>query len=182
MSGFVVWLTGLPGSGKSAIAEGIKTHHPDFIILRMDDLRKIVTPEPSYSESERDMVYRALVYTAKTLSELGHNVIIDATGNRRKWRDLARQLVPGFAEIYLRCPLDVCKNREAGRKDAFGAPEDIYKKGAAGWPVPGINAPYEEPLNPELVIETDKTFLEESLSIILKYISTQNRRQSAKKK
>jgi adenylylsulfate kinase len=170
MNGLVLWITGLPGSGKSTIADGIKKFLPDFEILRMDDLRKIVTPEPSYSETERDLVYRSIVYTAKTISELGHNVIIDATGNMRRWRELARSLIPKFAEIYLKCSIDVCKEREAFRKDRHGAPKGIYQKGKAGWPVPGAQAPYEEPLNPEITIETDKIAPDEALAIINKYI------------
>lgn len=57
------------------------------------------------------------------------------------------------------------------RKDSHGAPRDIYKKGAAGSPVPGIQAPYEEPVSPELTIETDKASEEEALSIAHKFIS-----------
>ncbi|MBI3593248.1 MAG: adenylyl-sulfate kinase [Nitrospirae bacterium] len=171
MNGLVIWITGLPGSGKSTVADGIKNRFPEFVVLRMDELRRIVTPEPSYSESERDMVYRAIVYTAKTISGLGHHVIIDATGNMRKWRDLARQLIPKYAEIYLKCSIDVCATREVSRKDKHGAPKDIYKKGKAGWPVPGVRVPYEEPLNPELTIDTDKTSLDETLSVIREFIS-----------
>jgi len=166
-----IWLTGIPGSGKSTIAEEIKKRHPGFIVLRMDDLRKIVTPEPTYSEEERDMVYRCLVYAASALVENGHSVIIDATGNLRKWRDLARQLIPKYGEVYLKCPVELCMLRERERLQTHGAPRDIYKKGEAGWPVPGISAPYEEPLNPELLIETDKTFLPEAVRKVEDLIS-----------
>ncbi len=158
-----VWITGIPGSGKSTIAEEIRKRHPDFVLLRMDDLRKIVTPEPTYSEEERDMVYRCLVYAASALVENGHSVIIDATGNLRKWRDLARRLIPKYGEVYLKCPVDVCMRRERERLESHGAPRDIYQKGEAGWPVPGLSAPYEEPLNPELLIEADRTFLPEEV-------------------
>ncbi|MCL4537055.1 MAG: adenylyl-sulfate kinase [Nitrospirae bacterium] len=161
----------MPGSGKSTVADGVKRHFPDFFILRMDELRKIVTPKPTYSEDEREMVYRAIVYMAKTLSELNRNVIIDATGNMRRWRELARELIPSFAEIYLKCPIDVCMEREVSRRKTRGAPKGIYKKGRAGWPVPGVQVPYEEPLNPELTIETDKASLEEALSVICEFLS-----------
>ncbi len=171
MKGLVLWITGLPGSGKSTVADGVKRHFPDFFILRMDELRKIVTPKPTYSEDEREMVYRAIVYMAKTLSELNRNVIIDATGNMRRWRELARELIPSFAEIYLKCPIDVCMEREVSRRKTRGAPKGIYKKGRAGWPVPGVQVPYEEPLNPELTIETDKASLEEALSVVCEFLS-----------
>lgn len=172
MNPFALWITGLPGSGKSTIAEEIKKLHPDFIILRMDELRKVVTPEPTYSDSERDIVYRCLVYTARTLVEHSHSVIIDATGNLRKWRDLARQLISKFGEVYLKCPVELCMARERQRLETHGAPKEIYKKGEAGWPVPGISAPYEEPLNPELLIEVDRTFIPEAVQMIEDLIRT----------
>jgi adenylylsulfate kinase len=150
-------LTGMPGSGKSTIAEELRKRHPDFVVLRMDDLRKIVTPAPSYSEEERDIVYRCLVYSASTLVTHGHSVIIDATGNLRKWRDMARQLLPHYGEVYLKCPVELCRLREKERVETHGAPRDIYQKGEAGWPVPGISAPYEEPANPELLIDVVRT-------------------------
>lgn len=177
MSGIVIWITGLPGSGKSTVADGVKRHFPDFVILRMDELRKIVTPKPTYSEEEREIVYRTIVYTAKTLSELNRNVIIDATGNMRRWRELARQLIPNFVEIYLKCSIEVCTEREISRKETHGAPKDIYEKGKAGWPVPGVQVPYEEPLNPELTIQTDKSSLKEALTVISEFL-TRNKKWS----
>lgn len=153
MQGKVIWITGLPGSGKSTVADAVRQLRPQVIILRMDELRKIVTPVPTYSEDEREMVYRCIVYLAKTLSDLCHDVIIDATGNLRRWRDLARELIPSFAEVYLACPLTVCEAREKQRKETHGAPVNIYEKGKTGWPVPGISAPYEEPLSPEMTID-----------------------------
>ncbi|MEW6215371.1 MAG: adenylyl-sulfate kinase, partial [Nitrospirota bacterium] len=108
MSGIAIWITGLPGSGKSTVADAFKKAHPKFIVLRMDELRKVVTPEPTYSDYEREIVYRSLVYLAKKLTELGQDVIIDATGNLRRWRELARGLIPRYAEVYLRCPVELC--------------------------------------------------------------------------
>lgn len=157
MSGLVIWITGLPGCGKSTLADGIKDCFADFVMLRMDEFRRIATPEPSYTETERDIVYRSIVYTAMILSQLDHNAIIDATGNMRVWRDLARQLIPNFVEIYLKCPIGVAEERELSRRNTHGAPKDIYAKGKAGWPVPGVLAPYEEPIGPELIINIDTT-------------------------
>lgn len=171
MTGLAVWITGLPGSGKSTITDKIKDIYPNFTILRMDEFRKIVTPQPTYSDSEREIVYRALVYVAKILTELGHDVILDATGNMRRWRELARSLIPRFIEIYLKCPLDVCMERERLRKETHEAPKEIYKKGEKGWPVPGIVVPYEEPLNAEITIDTGKFSLYETLEIVKKELS-----------
>lgn len=170
MSGLVLWITGLPGSGKSTIADAVKKQYPTFVILRMDDLRKVITPQPAYSNDEREMVYRSIIYTARVLSELGHDVIIDATGNMRHWRELARQLIPSFAEIYLNCPLDICRQREEQRRETHGAPERIYQKGMAGWPVPGVTAPYEAPVNPEVVIDAENITAADAAELIGRFI------------
>jgi len=161
-----LWITGLPGSGKSTVADALREAEPGFYVLRMDELRKVATPRPTYSEEERDLLYRALVFAAKALSDLGHDVIIDATGNLRKWRDLARGLIPGYVEVYLRCPLEVCMQRERGRVEKRGAPSDVYGKARHGWPVPGLSAPYEEPLQPEVLIEAGSTALGEQVAAI----------------
>lgn len=154
MAGIAIWLTGLPGSGKSTIAEGLLMRDPALTVLSMDSLRKLITPAPTYSDAERDIVYRAIVAMAGQLTALGHDVLIDATGNRRLWRDLARTHIPRFAEVYLRCPVEICMTRESSRKETHHAPAGIYRKGAEGCPVPGLTAPYEEPLDPELALDT----------------------------
>jgi adenylylsulfate kinase len=171
MGGIAIWITGLPGSGKSTVADEIRKLHPGLLILRMDELRKVVTPEPTYSDAERDLVYRTLVYIARTLTELGHSVIIDATGNLKKWRRLAREQIPRYIEVYLRCPLELCVRREQRRAETRDAPRGIYKKGEAGWPVPGLIVPYEEPPDPEITIDTGEVPLEESVTIINKKLS-----------
>ncbi|MBI4699455.1 MAG: adenylyl-sulfate kinase [Nitrospirae bacterium] len=153
---WAIWITGLPGSGKSTVTSAVKEKIPDAVILRLDELRKIVTPEPTYSDAEREYVYRALIFTAKTLHELGHKIIIDATGNKRAWRELARDLIPDFHEVYLKCPIGLCMEREKTRVDTHAAPRQIYEKGGKGWPVPGVNVPYEEPDNPDVVIDSEK--------------------------
>lgn len=152
MPGRAFWLTGLPGSGKSTLALAAKEAFPEIVLLQMDEMRKIVTPEPTYSDEEREHLYMALVYAAMVLARAGNDVIIDATGHLRRWRDKARGLIPEFHEIYVKCPIETCIEREKGRRDGL-APVDIYEKAKKGWPVPGINVPYEEPERPELVID-----------------------------
>lgn len=161
-----LWITGIPGSGKSTVAEEIRARRPGFVVLRMDDLRRIATPSPTYGEEERDLLYRSLVFTASLIYGLGHSVIIDATGHKQAWRDLARKLIPRFFEVYLSCGVDVAKGRERGRLDTHGAPRDIYDKAASGWPVPGVSVPYEEPVSPEIVVRTDKVGIEETARLI----------------
>jgi len=75
LSGIVLWITGLPGSGKSTVADEIEKTFPEFVVIRMDEVRKIVTPLPTYSENERETVYRALVYLSQKLSDLGHRFV-----------------------------------------------------------------------------------------------------------
>jgi len=169
---WVVWVTGLPGCGKSTVAVQVKERLPDTVILRSDELRKIITPDPKYSGREREYVYKALVYTARTIYELGHNVIIDATGNRRFWRELARKIIPDFYEVYLKCTVETCRMREESRSERFGAPGHIYQKGAAGAPVPGVTVPYEEPENPDLTIDAEHEPPDQAAEKIIRLVKT----------
>ncbi len=171
---WVVWFTGLPGCGKTTIAEKTKAllseNGVESRTLQLDEIRRVITPHPRYTDEERETVYASLAYMAKLLSEAGVNVIIDATANKRSYRDLARSFVPSFAEVYIRAPLDVCISREAVRKAKF-APKDIYKKSAAQKAtVPGVNVPYEEPLKPEIVVDSEKLSPEESAQFIARRI------------
>lgn len=170
MTGLVIWITGVPGSGKSAISDAVMNELPEFVVLRMDEMRKVVTPAPTYSDIEREIVYRSIIYAALRLSNLGHNVIIDATGNMRRWRDTARGIMPRYAEIYLKCGLNAAIEREKSRPDTHGAPVSVYDKAREGWPVPGVTAPYEEPIAPELVIDTEALTLKESLDKAINFL------------
>lgn len=163
---FAVWFTGLPGSGKTAVASRtaalLKKKDIDVKILQLDEIRRVLTPTPKYTDDERNIVYASLGYMAKLLTERGVNVFIDATANKRKYRDTARKIIPQFAEVFIRCPLEICMEREARRKAVF-SPKGIYKKATKlGATVPGVNIPYEEPLNPEIIIDSDKMKPDES--------------------
>jgi adenylylsulfate kinase len=167
--GAAFWLTGLPGSGKTALTHRAKDAIPSLVHLQMDEMRRLVTPKPTYSEPERDHLYLSLVFTAMVLTKEGMDVVIDATANMRKWRDEARARIANFHEIYVKCPIDICREREMSRTDGL-APKDIYKKAREGWPVPGVNVPYEEPVTPELVIENDVLTLDEAAGNLVTYI------------
>lgn len=171
--GWVVWITGLPGSGKSALARAVNERIAGSVVLSMDELRKVMTPEPAYTEAERDYVYRALVYTAKTISGLGHYVIIDATGHRSSWRKLARTLIPRYLEVLLDCPVEVCRERERTRTERYSAPGNIYQKGEKGWPVPGLSVPYEKDGVPDLTVDTEKVPLSEAADRVVRFIEEQ---------
>jgi adenylylsulfate kinase len=155
---WAIWITGVPGSGKSALAraaaERLRARGIPVEILELDALRKILTPQPTYSDHEREAVYRVLAFMAATLAAAGVPVIVDATAHCRRWRQFARELIPRFAEVQLQCPLAVARQREAARAPG-NAPRDIYARaGAAGASVPGVDREYEPALAPELTIDT----------------------------
>lgn len=160
--GWCVWITGLPGSGQSTIARALlkelEKHGLHAQILSSDMLRRVITPKPAYSKQERDMVYGAVVFVAELLTQNGVDVVIDATGNRRRYRDHARKKIPQFLEAYVRCPLEICVEREARRKKSFYAPKEIHQKAFTGksLSVPGVGASYEEPVAPEVIVDSDR--------------------------
>ena len=103
---WAIWITGLPGSGKSALArdaaETLREHGVPVKVLELDAIRKILTTAPTSSDHEREAVYRLLAFMAATLVEAGVPVIVD-TAHRRRWRQFARDLIPRFAEVQLEC-------------------------------------------------------------------------------
>lgn len=155
---WAIWITGMPGSGKTTLARSaavaLQARGIAVKVLELDEIREVITPRPTYTEAERDVVYRALVYMAKLLVEAGVPVLVDATGHRRAWRALARELIPGFAEVQLRCPLEVCREREQHRRRGH-APSGIYAHGRQpGATVPGVDVPYEVSPEAELTLDT----------------------------
>lgn len=155
---WAIWITGVPASGKStlarAAAEELVALGEPVRMLELDAIRKVLTPTPTYTETERDVVYRCLVYMATMLTEARVPVIIDATAHRRVWRELGRASIPRFAEVQLRCPIHVARHRERRRPPGH-APTGIYRlAGRPGATVPGVDVPYEASLSPELVVDT----------------------------
>ena len=148
--GFAIWLTGLPASGKSSItrelARKLKARGVTAVVLESDTMRKILTPEPTYSEEERGRFYRTLALLGEVITRSGVPVIFDATANRREYRDQGRRLIARFIEVYVSCPLEVCQKRD---------PKGIYARAAASpaGTVPGVQSAYEPPLKPELTID-----------------------------
>jgi len=147
---FAIWITGLPASGKSTIAGFLKNlleeRGVDVAVLESDVLRKIFSEDPRYGESDREEFYRRMIWIGVLLTRHGVPVIFDATANRRAWRDQARGQIPNFAEVYVDVPLKTCIERD---------PKGIYRSAAEGRAdnVPGMQAAYEPPENPDLVID-----------------------------
>jgi adenylylsulfate kinase len=118
-------------------------------VLESDPLRRIFSRDPDYSDKEREYFYGSLAFIGATLVAHGVPVLFDATANRRAYRDRARQLIPAFLEVFVDTPLEVCMQRD---------PKGIYRmaQNAQAQTVPGLQAAYEPPENPELVIRGDR--------------------------
>jgi len=145
---FAVWLTGLSGSGKSAIAKALlgRLHARgiDAAVLESDVLRAQLTPFPRYDERERDFFYRAMADLGACLVK-SVPVIFDATANRRAYRDKARREIARFVEVFVDTPLEICAARD---------PKGLYRAAREGRSatLPGMQAAYEPPLAPDLVL------------------------------
>jgi len=165
--GWAVWITGLPSSGKSTIAKalkrGLEKRDVDIQILESDEVRRVLTPRPSYTEEERDTFYGALVYIGELLVNNGVNVIFDATANKRRYREEARRRIGRFLEVYVKCPLEVCITR-----DVKGIYRQALKGGAST--VPGLQASYEEPLKPNVTTDSTRESPEEAVRKIIKVL------------
>ncbi len=165
---FVIWITGLPGSGKSTIAKKLlkllKDNKISIKYLRLDKFRKKIVPNPKYTEEERDFVYRKLGDYAIELSK-NNNVLIDATAHKKLYRDYVRKKVNNFIEVYIKCPLDICIKRETNRKESLVMAR-IYKKALERkmhrkkfdglGQVIGVDVPFEENKSSEIIINSNE--------------------------
>jgi adenylylsulfate kinase len=150
MNPFAVWLTGLPGCGKSAIAGALLARlgarGVAAAVLESDVMRTQLTPSPRYDEAERDFFYGALADLGKAVVARGRPVIFDATANRRRYREAGRQAIARFIEVYVDTPLEVCAARD---------PKGLYRGGKTST-LPGAQAAYEPPLSPELIVHGER--------------------------
>lgn len=164
---FAVWLTGLPASGKSTIARALlavlqaRGVRPAW--LESDALRALLTPKARYDEAERDLFYAALVHLGVFLTQRGVPVILDATANRRAYRDAARQRIARFAEVFVDCPQRVCEARD---------PKGLYARARQGAvsSLPGAQAAYEPPLAAELAVRSDVESPQEAAGDIVRLL------------
>jgi adenylylsulfate kinase len=150
---YALWLTGLPGSGKTTIATHV-AKNVDIRVLSLDMIREHITPSPTYSRQEKDIVYRTIAFMGYLLYKEGISILIDATDSQGIGRQKARELIPELKVIQLKAPLNVCKEREEHRIHSC---HHLYKKAEQGKiAMPGVNEDYLLEKDPALVIDTQQ--------------------------
>ena len=165
--GFTLWFTGLPCSGKTTISDAIgkKLKDAGLKVERLDGdiVRKSLSRDLGFSKEDRDKNIERVTFVSKLLTRNGVITIVSFVSPYRQKRDEARQEIGDFIEIYLRCPVGICESRDL---------KGMYKKATLGEikDFTGISDPYEEPLNPELTLNTDEESVSECVKRILKYL------------
>jgi adenylylsulfate kinase len=166
--GFTIWLTGLSGSGKTTLAQSLinelKASDVNIELLDGDEVRTNLSAGLGFSKADRDTNIRRIGYVSRLLARNGIGVITAAISPYREIRDEVRHLITRdggeFIEVYVQCPIDVLIERDV---------KGLYKRALAGEikEFTGVSDPYEEPLNPEVVVKTDSESIEESMSKII---------------
>ncbi|MGQ0605942.1 MAG: adenylyl-sulfate kinase [Candidatus Nitrosotenuis sp.] len=166
---FVVWMTGLPCSGKTTIVRAMQKMVPNLAILDGDELREWLSPK-DFSKEGRVEHNKKVAHLAKLL--LKHNVPVGVSlvSPFIENRSDARKIVADdskFFEVYVKCSLDECETRDV---------KGMYKKARANEikNFTGISDPYEAPLNPDFVVETDKETLDQSVQNLLSFLKSKN--------
>jgi adenylylsulfate kinase len=163
----VIWLTGLPASGKTTIAKalhpGLKELGFKVELLDGDIVRKELSPELGFTKQDREIHARRVVYLSKLLSRNGIISIVSLISPYREFRRYARSetnINNNFYEVYVECSLETCIRRD---------PKGLYKKALAGEikDLTGLQDPYEQPENPEIIVDTEGQSLEECVNVIL---------------
>ncbi|MDE1817906.1 MAG: adenylyl-sulfate kinase [Thaumarchaeota archaeon] len=164
MTSPVVWLTGIPASGKTTISlllrDYYKSKNLPVDILDGDELRKTLSADLGFSPEDRKEHNRRVIIIAKLLSKNGITTIVPLISPYRETREMARKEISNFVEIYIKASVNACLKRD---------PKGLYKKAKAGeiQNLTGLQSPYEEPEKPELVLDTEKHSKEECLGMIL---------------
>lgn len=164
--GVLIWMTGLSGSGKSTVAYTlehalVQRKHLAYV-LDGDNIRHGLNKNLGFSAEDREENIRRIGEVANLFADTGVITITAFISPYRKDRDLNRELLGegDFIEVYCKAPLDVCETRD---------PKGLYKKARAGEikGFTGIDDPYEEPLKPEIVLETDKLSPQEAAVLLI---------------
>lgn len=165
--GAVVWLTGLSSAGKSTIAEElfdrVRAAGRKVEMLDGDIIRQRLCKDLGFSKQDRDENIRRIGFVAEMLAKNGIIVIVAAISPYRAVRDEVRSRIPGFVEVYVNAPIEICEHRDV---------KGLYRKARAGMlhGFTGIDDPYEPPLQPEIECRTDRETLEESVQQILQWL------------
>jgi len=160
----VIWLTGIPASGKTTLALELKKFYEQkglpIDILDGDEIRKTLSKDLGFSPEDRKEHNRRVIFVAKILAKNGVTTIIPLISPYRETREFARKEIPDFIEVWVKASVDECKKRD---------PKGLYKKAMAGEikNLTGLQAPYEEPQNAELVLDTEKLTVEESAELVI---------------
>ncbi|MFX1375577.1 MAG: adenylyl-sulfate kinase [Promethearchaeota archaeon] len=166
--GFTLWFTGLPCSGKSvladAVADELKKKGMKVERLDGDIVRKSLTRDLGFTEEDRNMNIERVTFVAKLLSRNGVAVLASFVSPYNKIRAYSRKEIKNYILVYVKCSLEECENRDV---------KGMYAKARAGEikNFTGIDHPFEDPDNPDIVVETDKQSVEESKEIILKALN-----------
>jgi len=164
--GVVLWFTGLPSSGKSTIAHAAeeRLHQKGLrtFVLDGDNIRHGLCGDLGFSEQDREENIRRIGEVAKLFVEAGTIVLTAFVSPFRRDRERARGLLlhGDFLEIYSRCPVEVCEQRD---------PKGHYRRARDGnlAGFTGISAPYEAPAGPELVLDTERLSIEQSVDAVM---------------
>jgi len=164
MSGFVIWFTGLSGAGKSTLtgllAPELRDKGLKVEILDGDEVRTNLSKGLGFSKEDRDTNIRRIGWVAHLLARNGVCVITTAISPYREIRDENRKLIGNFVEVFVKCPVSALAERDV---------KGLYKKALAGEikNFTGVSDPYEEPLSPEIMVETDRETPRQSADKIL---------------
>ena len=162
--GFILWFTGLSGSGKTTITKALepelKARGCKVEILDGDVVRTNLSKGLGFSQEDRDTNIRRIGFVAHLLSRNGVATMTAAISPYRAIRDEIRAMEPNFVEVYVTAPLEVCEGRDV---------KGLYAKARAGEikGFTGIDDPYEEPINPEIICYTERESVEESVKKVL---------------
>ena len=166
-AGIVIWLTGLPCSGKTSISKGIEEYFKEkkLPIQRLDGdvVRETISKDLGFSKEDRDLNIERLSYIAQMLSENGANVVSAFVSPYRKMRNFTRDLCENFVEVYVSCDIEECKKRDV---------KGMYEKALIGKikDFTGVQDPYEIPENPDIVVNTESESVEESVKKTIDYL------------
>lgn len=171
MKGFTLWFTGLSGSGKTTLSRRIEDvlleRGLKVEVLDGDVVRQNLSKGLGFSREDRDINIRRIGFVCHLLTRNDVIAIAAAISPYRAIRDENRKLIGSFVEVFCKCPVPVLKDRD---------PKGLYEKALKGEikHFTGVDDPYEDPLNPEVVVETDKETIEESVNKIIRTLELMN--------